>query len=368
MNTRIRKIAFYDSFRCLGTKCPLNCCHGWKVPVEDELAKEYKKTRGLLGLRLRCSLSGGREDPHFSRYLLRCPMHDPDGLCSLQKKRGENFIPSVCRSFPREWANTGAFVEQTLDLTCIEAARLFIEASGGGGAGLAWTESDGEWMEERAGDNDDPEFLNELTTLRDVTISRILDGRISSPEDLDDLIFELADAAKRRQNDILKTAEGGLHRIRLFPFSIMLLNELMSTCFFEDILRLSEPSLYRMCRRYYRIFDRMTEIEGQKKLEEMFGRFFEGAEGRSRLNAAKCYFAYCLMRSWYETYEDYSFLRRIKEAAINLNIVLLFELLSFEEGRLDTMMRSSILSMCEKRIRHNGDVFDELMRTLDARF
>ena len=368
MKTEVRKIGFYDSFRCIGADCPLNCCHGWKVPIEDDLAAQYKKTGGFLGVRLRCSLAGGKEDPHFSRYLLRCPMHDRDGLCALQKKRGEQFMPSVCRSFPREWANTGYFVEQTLDLSCIEAARLFLEASEGDGSGLSWITEEREWDVERAGDNDDPEFLKELVSMREDALSRILDDAVASPGDLDALIFALADEAKRKQNEILKTDEGGLSRIGLFPFSIMLLNELMSTCFYEDILRISEPELFRMCRRYYRVFDRLTEIEGQKKLDELTAMFFSGTEGKRRMTSAKRYFAYCLMRSWFETYEDYSFLRRIKEAAVNLNMVLLFELLAFEAGTLDAASRAGIVSMYEKRARHNGDAADEMMRTFNARF
>ncbi len=295
-------------------------------------------------------------------------MQDPDGLCSLQKKRGEKFLPEVCRIFPREWANLGSFVERTLDLSCIKAARLFLEAAEDPDGGLAFREETGLWEMPRAGDNDDPEFLAMLDKKRPEVLKRFLNGSIDTPQKLDDAVFAIADDAKHMQNSFLRTDEGGMHRIRLFPFSIMLMNELMSTCFYEDHLRYTARGLYRACRGYYRTFDRMTEIEGQKKLDALTERFF-AADGPVPLSAFVRYFAYCLIRSWFDSYEDYSFVRRIVEAAIHTNMLLLFELLAMDRGeKLDIPARASLIASYEKRAFHNSDAMDEMVKQVNARF
>ena len=71
----------------------------------------------------------------------------------------------------------------------------------------------------------------------------------------------------------------------------------------------------------------------------------------------------------YETYEDYSFLRRIEEAAVHLNMVFLFELLALNAGRkLTVEERAGIIACYEKRTWHNEDVLGVLIKQLNGRF
>ncbi len=366
MKTCIRTIAFYDRFVCLGSACPQSCCRGWRIPVNEEEWKRYKKAKGLLGLRVRLSLS--RTEPAgFSRLNFRCPLHDPDGLCSLQKAKGEDFMPEICRVYPREWANLGGFVERTLDLSCVHAAELFLAAADEPSAGLGFREETGRWEKPRAGDNDDPALLEELVTARNAIMVRLAAVTPATPERLDEFLFSLAEEARSTQSRYLRTNEVLTHRIRMFPFSVMLMNELMSTCFFEEHLSWSQPKLYRMCRRYYRVFDRLTEIEGQKKLDALIAAFFaEDREGRAV--ACSRYLAYALLRSYYDSYEDYSFVRRIAEAAIHLNMLLLFEAMARDAGEtLDISARAAIIAAYEKRTWHNSDVMDDMVKQVNAR-
>lgn len=367
MKTTIRTILFYDRFSCLGKKCPLNCCHGWRIPLDDDSARRYRRERSLIGLRANIALIGTNPKA-FGRWHLRCPMLDPDGYCSLQKARGEKFLPDTCRNFPRDWANLGIFVERTLDLSCIHAASLFLQAADDPEKGLAFREETGLWELPRAGDNDDPEFLQSLIERRERILDRLMYKEIRDAASLDDAIFSLADDARREQDKYLKLQTEGMHRIRLFPFSIMLLNEMMSTFFYEDGLRWTEPRLYRMCREYFRVFDPLTEIEGQKKLDEMCERWYHAGETPGISDLVR-YFAYCLIRKYYETYEDYSFLRRIEEAAVHLNMVFLFELLAMNAGRKLTIEeRAGIIACYEKRTWHNEDVMGVLIKQLNGRF
>ncbi|MBR4530104.1 MAG: flagellin lysine-N-methylase [Lachnospiraceae bacterium] len=366
MKTTIRTSVLYDRFSCLGADCPQNCCYGWKIPVDEESEEKYRRERSITGLRA-CLAVHGRENRLFNRLTLRCPMLDPDGLCALQKKRGEGFLPAVCRVYPREWANLGTFVERTLDLSCIHAAEIYLEAASEPDGGLAMREETGLWEEPRSGTNDDPEFLEELTGRREEILAGLMDGGIATAEDFDTYLYGLADAQKRRQDEILRVEAHGVNRIRMFPFSVMLLNELMSTSFYEDHLRLRAPGLYRMCRRYYKMFDRLSEIEGQKKLDAMFARFLTEEDGIPVQDYVR-YFAYCLQRTFFATYEDYSLLRRVEEALVHVNVLLLLETLAREAGVPMTVReRASMISAYEKRVFHNSDVLRAMVKCVTDR-
>ncbi|MCR4763190.1 MAG: flagellin lysine-N-methylase [Lachnospiraceae bacterium] len=361
MKTKIRTISFYHHFSCLGADCPQSCCHGWRIPVDLASVSRYDREPGILGIRAKLALSRRRTAPSFNRLSLGCPLHDPDGLCALQKKRGEKFLPETCRIYPREWANLGSFVERTLDLSCVRAAEVFLEADTEDQWGLAFSEETGLWEKPRAGDNDDSAFLTWLFEKREEILKTLIGGAHRGPEDLDEQIFRLTADAKQAQSSYLRTTETFVQRIGMFPFSIMLLNELMSTSFFESHLRWSNPLLYRSCRRYYRLFDPLTEIEGQKRLDGMVASFFAG-NGPAGVREYMRYFAYCLLRSWFDSYEDYSFVRRIAEAAIHTNMLLLFELLSAEhKEELSVRRRALMISAYEKRARHNDEVLAEMV-------
>jgi lysine-N-methylase len=34
------KTTFYDEFACIGAECPLTCCGGWKIEMEEKTLKE----------------------------------------------------------------------------------------------------------------------------------------------------------------------------------------------------------------------------------------------------------------------------------------------------------------------------------------
>ena len=34
------KTTFYDEFACIGAECPLTCCGGWMIAMEEKTLKE----------------------------------------------------------------------------------------------------------------------------------------------------------------------------------------------------------------------------------------------------------------------------------------------------------------------------------------
>lgn len=125
---RITKPSYFDSFRCIASRCPDSCCKEWDVQVDQTAAEYYRNLSGALGDRLRQVL---RETEYGTVMTIedgRCPMWRRDGLCRIQAELGEQALCQVCREFPRLHHDYGDFLEYGLELSCPEAARLIFSS------------------------------------------------------------------------------------------------------------------------------------------------------------------------------------------------------------------------------------------------
>ena len=43
------KTTFYDEFACIGAECPLTCCGGWMIAMEEKTLKDYRMMGGEIG-------------------------------------------------------------------------------------------------------------------------------------------------------------------------------------------------------------------------------------------------------------------------------------------------------------------------------
>ena len=120
---------YYERFRCIGAACEDTCCQGWGVFVDKATYQKYQicgdselsaKLKELVTIRpagsdlLYASISspGGR-----CSFLT-------GGLCSIQKRLGDEYLGHVCATYPRVLNTSGNRRERSLDLSCPEAARL----------------------------------------------------------------------------------------------------------------------------------------------------------------------------------------------------------------------------------------------------
>ena len=124
----ITKPSYYDSFRCLASRCPDSCCKEWDVDVDDASAARYRDLPGALGERLRSVLKDTQYGVQMAAENGRCPMWRDDGPCRIQAELGEGALCDVCREFPRLRHDYGDFMELGLELSCPEAARLILTA------------------------------------------------------------------------------------------------------------------------------------------------------------------------------------------------------------------------------------------------
>lgn len=124
----LRKPAYFDTFRCIAGACPDSCCKDWAVQVDETSAAYYRSLPGELGDCLRDVLQEEDGDTILTITDGRCPMWRTDGLCRIQAELGEAALCNTCRDFPRLTHDYGDFVEQDLELSCPEAARILLNA------------------------------------------------------------------------------------------------------------------------------------------------------------------------------------------------------------------------------------------------
>ena len=125
---------FVERFRCIGASCEDTCCSGWTVYVDKKTYKAYRKESGPALERMMANmtrLDGGGEDAYGAITAVgqeqRCPALQ-DGMCSVQTHLGESYLSDTCHNYPRTNRSVHGQVEQSITLSCPEAARLALLA------------------------------------------------------------------------------------------------------------------------------------------------------------------------------------------------------------------------------------------------
>ena len=176
---KIRKPAYFDTFRCIAGACPDSCCKEWDVLVDEDSAAFYRALPGDLGDRLRNLLKEEDGDTVMTIIDRRCPMWRADGLCDIQAALGHDALCKTCRDFPRLTHDYGDFIEYGLELSCPEAARIILT-------------SPAEWVEEEVPGGEaeyDEEAMEVLLRTRDTARTLLAQSQLSVPETLATLLL-----------------------------------------------------------------------------------------------------------------------------------------------------------------------------------
>lgn len=114
---------YYNQFEYVGKKCVNTCCKYWDIDVDEEAYEKYSKLKGKLGEKIYNSVS---EDKKFILQHGKCVLLEQDGLCSIHKAYGENYLTNVCRQYPRTSHQYYDLYEEFVGLSCPEVVRLLI--------------------------------------------------------------------------------------------------------------------------------------------------------------------------------------------------------------------------------------------------
>ena len=121
---------FYDSFHCIGGKCPDNCCIGWELDIDDDTYEYYRSVKGPFGDRLRANMSGAEKSSESESVSFRlqvdgrCPFLNAENLCDICLELGPDALCRICTDYPRYSFEWGDAIEKSLTLSCPEAGRL----------------------------------------------------------------------------------------------------------------------------------------------------------------------------------------------------------------------------------------------------
>lgn len=135
----IIKPEFYRDFHCIGGQCSFTCCKEWKIAVDPETKKRWRKLSVPETV-----LESGRVPEHACRSSLdkaqlsqfvmkkdggeiigllpnmRCPFLEDTELCRLVLDYGEECLSETCHVFPRETHEFADRTERTLVSCCPE--------------------------------------------------------------------------------------------------------------------------------------------------------------------------------------------------------------------------------------------------------
>ena len=118
---------YYKDFHCIASRCCHTCCAGWEIDIDEESLERYRTLPGVMGERVRESISMEGETPHFILTQdERCPLLNENGLCDLFTVCGEESLCQICTDHPRFRNFFTERVEIGLGMVCEEAARLIL--------------------------------------------------------------------------------------------------------------------------------------------------------------------------------------------------------------------------------------------------
>ncbi|PXF32588.1 hypothetical protein WH50_03520 [Pokkaliibacter plantistimulans] len=110
--------AYIEEFRCLADRCPDNCCHDWRVAIDEQRARLYQHSYPPLYDIIAKDEAGY----HMNRVKAECPALD-DGLCAIHRDYSEALLPDTCMNYPRMYRAFDSFQTKAGTLSCPEVAR-----------------------------------------------------------------------------------------------------------------------------------------------------------------------------------------------------------------------------------------------------
>ncbi|MBD8498266.1 flagellin lysine-N-methylase [Paenibacillus arenosi] len=121
--------SYMKNFACIGGDCEDTCCAGWKVTIDKDTYKKYKKSKKPKLLNSICMESAEDRTKSSYGYLKmsddhRCPMLTDNSWCSIQLELGEEALSTTCTTYPRILNYVSDRFELSAAISCPEVARL----------------------------------------------------------------------------------------------------------------------------------------------------------------------------------------------------------------------------------------------------
>lgn len=128
---------YYPNFDCTGPQCEDTCCSGWwNVSVDRDTYEKFQNNKHpelapLFKLAVsKNTLPSADDKNNFGMMKMKpdgeCYFFQADKLCAIHKHMGAQALSDTCRLYPRYLNRFGAQRENSLGISCPEAARLIL--------------------------------------------------------------------------------------------------------------------------------------------------------------------------------------------------------------------------------------------------
>lgn len=107
------KTSIYDAFKCIADKCKYTCCGGWKIAVDEEVAKKYLEIGVDMNYDEESNLILMPKTEDDNCYLL-----DSCGLCEIVKTAGDELLSYTCRMYPRIFTEYDDCIDMYVTNSC----------------------------------------------------------------------------------------------------------------------------------------------------------------------------------------------------------------------------------------------------------
>ena len=124
---------YYDRFTCIADKCTFTCCQEWKIAVDNETNRKWKKKYPLQEVKVqRKNLSAYTTKKDGGRVIRldeehKCPFLSENRLCRLVSAYGDSVLSETCTVFPREVHRFETHEEEVLMPCCPAVINLWAE-------------------------------------------------------------------------------------------------------------------------------------------------------------------------------------------------------------------------------------------------
>lgn len=132
MAAHYASLDYVRGFRCLGADCEDVCCRGWDLGMDrqrHDLLAQRVGDDPEMAARFERAVEpvGDDEGRRFARIRVeadgRCMFLEEEGLCAIQSRYGQSFLPWNCVAYPRVVSRCHHFDEIAGALSCPEMAR-----------------------------------------------------------------------------------------------------------------------------------------------------------------------------------------------------------------------------------------------------
>lgn len=126
--------SYTKEFKCIGGECEDSCCIGWRVFIDKNTFKNYKRIynkefKAKVDKYIKRNRHSTNENSYAQIKLLeneRCPFLNNKNLCEVFINVGEHNLSKVCTEYPRIYNRIDGKIEKSLTLSCPVAAKKIL--------------------------------------------------------------------------------------------------------------------------------------------------------------------------------------------------------------------------------------------------